>query len=39
MLKKFFKKEHNNVTFLQELIHKEPDFDWLKEGLKSELMI
>ena len=38
MLKKFFKKEHNNVTFLQELIHKEPDFDWLKEGLKSELI-
>ncbi len=38
MLGKLFKREHNNVTFLQELLHKEPKLDWLEEGLKSELI-
>jgi ankyrin repeat protein len=32
---KIFKKDHSNVTFLQELLHKNFDKEWLKEALDS----
>lgn len=38
MLGKLFKREHTIVTFLQELLHKEPNWKWLEEGLKKEII-
>lgn len=38
MINKLFKKEHNNATFLEELLKKDFDQQWLVNGLKSELI-
>ncbi|MEA2017548.1 MAG: ankyrin repeat domain-containing protein, partial [Campylobacterota bacterium] len=38
MLGELFKREHSNVTFLQEILHKEPNWDWLIEGLDKEII-
>ena len=38
MLGKLFKREHTNVTFLQEILHKEPNWEWLEEGLEKEIV-
>ena len=38
MLEFFFKREHTNVTFLQEILHKEPNWEWLEEGIEKELV-
>ncbi|MEA3512578.1 MAG: ankyrin repeat domain-containing protein [Campylobacterota bacterium] len=34
MLESFFKKDHNNLTFLQELLQEDINEQWLKEGLE-----
>ena len=38
MLSKFFKKEFNNTTYLQELLQDNPDEKWLEDGLKDEMV-
>jgi len=38
MLKKFFKKEFNNTTYLQELLQDSPNEDWLENGLSDEMV-
>jgi len=38
MLSKFFKKELNNTTFLQELLQDNPNEKWLEDSLKDEMI-
>lgn len=38
MLSKFFKKEFNNTTYLQELLQDSPNIQWLEDGLKDEMV-
>lgn len=38
MLSKFFKKEFNNTTYLQELLQDNPNEQWLEDGLKNEMV-
>lgn len=38
MLGKFFKREFNNTTYLQELLRENPNETWLEEGLRDEMI-
>ena len=38
MLGKFFKREFNNTTYLQELLQDSPNIKWLEEGLRDEMI-
>jgi len=38
MLSKFFKKELNNTTYLQELLQDNPNENWLRDGLNDEMI-
>lgn len=38
MLGKFFKKEFNNTTYLQELLQDNPNEQWLEDGLRDEMV-
>jgi ankyrin repeat protein len=38
MLGKFFKKDINNTTFLQELLQENPNLIWLEESLSDEMI-
>jgi len=38
MLSKFFKREFNNTTYLQELLQDNPNTQWLEDGLKDEMV-
>ena len=38
MLSKFFKKEFNNTSYLQELLQDKPNKQWLKDGLNDEMV-
>lgn len=38
MLSKFFKKEFNNTTYLQELLQDNLNLQWLTDGLKDEMI-